>query len=103
MARVRTVTGMPTRACSRQPILMPKRPACSTTMMFAMLPTMRRLPASVLDRARMGPACAWPRATGSNSITAGTFDTRFESATVMPKSHGAREGSTPVARRPSTA
>ena len=48
MARVARVTGMPTRAWVRQPILTPSRPAWSTTMMLAMLPTISRLPASVL-------------------------------------------------------
>ena len=50
MVKVIRVTGMPTRACSRQVIRWPKRAAWSMTMMLAMLPTINRLPASVLDQ-----------------------------------------------------
>jgi hypothetical protein len=71
------VIGTPTRAWVRQPIGLPHRAAASTTMMFAMLPTINRLPAKVLTSANKGPARAGP-ATGNSSMTAGTFEIAFE-------------------------
>src|SRR6266568_3283794 len=44
---------------------MPRRAAAFTTMMFAMLPTIRRLPESVLTSASVGPAiCAYKSLAG---------------------------------------
>ena len=56
-------------------------------MMLAMLPTISRLPASVLTSASSGPARSC-RATGSSSITAGTFETMFDSTSVAANSGG---------------
>ena len=55
-----------------------------------MLPTTSRLPASVLARARIGPASGCV-AAGSSSITAGTFETRFESTHAWPR-RASRDG-----------
>ena len=50
-ARENKVTGTPTVACSLKVTWIPKLAACSMTIRLAMLPTMIRLPANVLDTA----------------------------------------------------
>ena len=52
---VTTATGTPVRACRRQSITTPHRRAASTTMMYAIDPTISRLPASVLTSASVSP------------------------------------------------
>src|SRR6266705_5932416 len=65
IASVASVTGTPVRAWRLQCMLMPRRAAAFTTMMFAMLPTIRRLPESVLTSASVGPAiCAYKSLAG---------------------------------------
>jgi len=78
------VTGIPATACSFQLKGIPILSASPATIMLAMLPTIRRLPANVLDSARIFPAPGISLTRGRSSITAGTLDTRFESPAEAP-------------------
>src|SRR5712692_10651293 len=55
-------------------------------MILAILPTRNKFPASVLASAKIGPANGC-EASGSKSITAGTFETTLESRTVTVNNH----------------
>src|SRR6476469_4139970 len=81
IATVATVMGTPTFAYSQNPTITPRRLAPSTTIRFAIDPTMVRLPASVLaiasaSHARRGSGSAGTKRV--NSITAGTLLTALE-------------------------
>src|SRR3989475_5788369 len=84
IASVANVTGTPTLACRRQSMRRPRRSAASTTMMFAMLPTISRFPESVLTSASSVPAIGCV-ASGSSSMTAGTLEDR--KSTRLNSSH----------------
>src|SRR5262249_10135271 len=87
------------RAWRRQSIAMPWRRAASSTMMFAIDPTMRRFPASVLTSASIGPekGCV---AAGRSSITAGTFETGFDSTRGAANSGAGSRGGEPGSGEP---
>ena len=102
MASVAIVTGTPVRAWRRQSIAMPWRRAASTTMMFAIEPTISRLPASVLTSASIGPEKG-SVAAGRSSITAGTFDTTFDNTRVLANSGTGSASGKPAAASACTA
>ncbi|PYP33156.1 MAG: hypothetical protein DMD47_02240 [Gemmatimonadetes bacterium] len=86
-ARVNSVTGTPTRAYSQKPMRTPRVSARSATIRFAMEPIKSRLPANVELIATTRHARCGSGSCGTvfrHSITAGTFEIRFERTAITP-------------------
>ncbi len=96
-----TVTGIPTIACWEKVILMSKFEACSTTIRFAILPNKNKLPAKVLDAARV---YHWEGLKGSrkrsSNIVAGTLLNKLLNIADIPVSTGRLCKSIPILASP---
>src|SRR6185437_5775313 len=86
-ASVRSVTGTPARSTSPNRIATPRAAARSATISVAIEPSSVRFPAKVeliAITSQMNRALGTCGITGRHKMTAGTLDTRFESAVMAP-------------------